>query len=302
MDKIKVILDTDIGDDIDDAFALSVAYNSPKIDLIGVTTVFKNTLLRAKQIAKFFDIVGEKNIPVYKGVGAPLKDEVIFFEKDISNNIDETVPCQYSSDYDIYKIPEKSAVEYLIEQSKVYENELVICPIGPLTNIAQAIKKDPGFAKRVNKIVLMGGWFEEESPEWNILCDPEAAEIVFSSGACIYAVGLDVTLKCELDEQILEELTDLKGEEGKLLSTWYKRWSEYFLFPKSVLHDPLAVVSIIEDVLKFEEVMVLVNKTENKGSIKRVDSGGYIINRAYDVDVEKFFDIFKNIIINKKER
>lgn len=298
MKPIKLLLDTDIGDDIDDAFGLAFSYFHPKIELVGVTTVFRDTKARAQQVIAFFDSVGEKNIPVRVGVGQPIKEEIHYFKNDDLNKT-EHVPCQYSSEYEKYEVDEENALDFIYKMANTYEGELIIAPIGPLTNIALAIKKYPDLKNKIKKIVLMGGWFTEETPEWNILCDPEAADIVFNSGIEIYAVGLDVTLKCPFDSNILLELRRKEQPFQKLLIEWFDKWKEFFNFDKSVLHDPLAIATIIdEDVCSFEKKNIKVNLDEQRGVTKVVKSGeGSLINVATKVDFSVFNEHFKKSIL-----
>lgn len=294
MDRLKVILDTDIGDDIDDAFALSLLYANKNIDLIGVTTVFRNTVARAKQVKEFFSLYNENGIPVRVGLKHPIKEPIRYFEKDIKDEFGVIWPCQYDQSYDKYILDHQTAVDFIIESSFKYENELILIPIGPLTNIAQAMIKDPSIKNRIKKIVLMGGWFTNEEPEWNIMCDPEAASIVFNSGVDVYCVGLDVTLQCDLDQSLLSKLYESQKPIHQLLTTWIKRWFDHFNFEKSVLHDPLTIACLFDnDICEFKKMSVEVDLTHRRGmTVVNQSNNQPNVYVAVNVNKEKFYHIF----------
>ena len=296
MKPVKIILDTDIGDDIDDAFALAFACFHPDISLQGVTTVFKHTQARAHQVSMFLHTIGMKDIHVYKGIEQPLLEPIHYFENDKAHIDGLVYPPQYEEGYKHYPISDITAVDFIIDQSFRYPSDIVIVPIGPLTNIAHAIKKDSTLPNRIKKIVLMGGWFTEKNPEWNILCDPEAADIVFRSGINIYAVGLDVTLQCSVDASLLDLIQNNDTPYGKLLSLWFNRWKEHFNFEKSVMHDPLAVATLISHVCHFELKKYRVDLQEKRGAMILDDENGSFIHVATTVDKEKFYQLFKSTI------
>ncbi len=293
---IKVLIDTDIGDDIDDAFALALACQEADIDLVAVTTVFKNTALRTKQTKQLLQSFG-REVPVYTGETTPYHGTVIPFAKD-SGDFRTLAPCQYDESMESFS-SDGDAVQALVELSYKHAGELVVVPIGPLTNIAEAIEKDPNFAKNVKKIITMGGWFTNPMAEWNILCDPEAADIVYASGIPVYAVGLDVTLQCPLDEDLLDKVRQCELPHGKLIARWLARWYDYFNFKKSVLHDPLAVCSIAHDPCRFEIRYCKVLLEPDKFGVIDVSAEpkeGYSpIFAATEVDSEEFYRIFRKL-------
>ncbi len=291
---IKVIVDTDIGDDIDDAFALALAVRDPGIDLLAVTTVFKNTLCRTRQAKALLKTMG-REVPVYTGEVHPYHKSVIPFVKD-QGDYATLEPCQYDASMEAFG-SDGDAVEALIRLSYAHAGELVLCPIGPLTNIARAIEKDPNFAKNVRKIVTMGGWFTNPVAEWNIVCDPKAADIVYSSGIPIYAVGLDVTLQCPLDDNLMEDVQASQQPHAQQVSQWLAKWYDYFNFKKSVLHDPLAVCSLTANPCQFEirYCKVLLDEAHfGVIDVKQAPEAGYApIYVATEVDRDGFYTLFR---------
>ncbi len=296
----KVLLDTDIGDDIDDAFALALACREEKIDLVAVTTVFKNTVLRARQAKQLLQSLG-KAVPIYVGETTPYNGTAPAFAKDNGEDFRTVAPCQYDESM-AQLVPDGDAVDALVELSYQYAGELIVVPVGPLTNIAKAIEKDSGFAKNVKKIITMGGWFTNPVAEWNILCDPKAADIVYSSGIPIYAVGLDVTLRCPLDEDLLDRVRDCQLPHGRLIARWLARWYDFFGFEKSVLHDPLAVCSIADNPCQFQIRYCKVLLEPDKFGVIDVSAepkAGYApIHVATEVDRDSFYRIFRKLFFS----
>ncbi|MDG0811289.1 nucleoside hydrolase [Cohnella rhizosphaerae] len=297
MQTNKIILDTDIGDDIDDALALALALRSPELELLGVTTVFKNVRARAQLARRLLDLGGRPDIPVFAGCPQPLINRVD----------DREVPCQWSADMENARCEEEeSAAGFLVRQAAAFPGEVTLVPIGPLTNIAAAIAACPDFKSRIKRIVLMGGAFHSHFAEWNIYCDPEAARIVFESGIPVVAVGLDVTLKCRLSRDEVDELKAMTGVAGdpyrNFLMELVDRWLR-FSGNLPVLHDPLAVCAVFDEAvltLKREVVQV-----ETRGEFTRGltfnRTGGDWVNPgeseegawiAEEVDAPRFFATF----------
>jgi purine nucleosidase len=303
MNPFIMLLDTDIGDDIDDAFALAFSVNHPGIELVAVTTVFKHTKARAQQAKALLDALGHPWIPVHPGITTPLKEPIHYFDKDVKDENGVVMPCQYDEAYASYNISQTDAVSAIIGLSHTYDKDLVITAIGPLTNIATAIRKDPTLNDRIKRIVIMGGYATERVPEWNILCDPEAADIVFSSGIPVHCVGLDVTLQCTLDPTLMERIHDNPDPDKTLLSLWFERWDRHFGFEKSVMHDPLAVATLVDDVCVFERKRIKVDLKDKRGSIIVLDDSsedGHVLDVAVEVDRDRFNALFQSVLFNKE--
>lgn len=299
MEKKICILDTDIGDDIDDAFALALLLENNQIDLKAVTTVYKNTILRAYQAKELINAY-KKDIPVYYGEGMPLSKKITPFKTqfvDETGDLLNNKPCQYDETMQGEINP--NAVDKIISLAKEYKKELIIVAVGALTNVAAAIQKEPEIKNYIKSIYQMGGWFTNNAPEWNIICDPTAADVVYNSGIKTYSCGLDVTLQCTLDGRLLEELNRSEKETVKLLNKYFKRWQNYFHFEKSVMHDPLAVTCVTDQVCKFEEKYVKVNLENGAIITSDTKKEGYnLINVAVNVDKDKFNTLVMNRLFN----
>ena len=251
----KIILDTDLGDDIDDAFALLLTCASEELELLGITTVYRCPEERARMTAKLL-ADAQMNAEIYCGEKYPLKQDCMYGRK-----IDfEKLPWSYSKEYDNVSFNKKTAFDFMCETLK-NESGVTLIAVGPLTNVAKLIKERPDLASKLEKIVIMGGAYEINKAEYNIACDPEAAEIVFDSGLNIDLVGLDVTLKCVIPDEKLKGLWE-KSPAFKTLYSMRSKWAY-----RVCLHDPLTVMSLIEkDVVSFNQAVV---KVETEGKYTR---------------------------------
>lgn len=223
------------------------------------------------------------------GIGKPM------FAK---TNVDH-IPCQWSDEYhDIDMNCDQHAVDFLIEQVQ-RDPEITIVAIGPLTNLACAIMKAPEVMKQAN-VVLMGGMYSAYYPEWNIVCDPEAAQIVFSAGLQPTMVGLDVTLKCRLTQEDVEKIKQATKSEIGFLSRLLTQWMDSSKH-LPILHDPLTVAYLSHpDLMKLKSKRILV---ECKGEHTRgmtVEEQDVFFGRpvetnvhvAVDVKNESFIELF----------
>lgn len=188
-----VIIDTDIGDDIDDAFAIALALQSPEVKILGITTAWGNTPLRARLATRFLRETGHADIPVAVGQ-----------EKYPAKGTLTVSQAAYAEREKPVKLP--AAVDFLLEQIQQHPGEITLVAIGPETNLGAAIDKDRDTFRKLKRVVLMGGSVyrgydgfpypmetPKPMPEWNILCDVAAAQKVFTSGVPLYVMPLDST-------------------------------------------------------------------------------------------------------------
>ena len=245
----RVLLDTDIGDDIDDALALGYLGKSRDIFLLGVSTVFLKALERAELGAAELQVLGDFHLPIVAGYSRPMK-----IKDRIYNQMKKHKPRQFeilSKIKPMIKPYKMNVLEFLRNNIEAHPGEVTLLTIGPLTNIGLLFKKYPKLASKLKEIVIMGGVVTQPHPEWNILWDPEAARIVFGAGAPIKMIGLDVTLKCVLPEaniRMFERSTrELPVLLGKLIRLWQKQNRKIPASNKKltpILHDPLAAMAI----------------------------------------------------------
>ncbi|GFP97068.1 uridine nucleosidase 1 [Phtheirospermum japonicum] len=196
----KIIIDTDPG--IDDSMAIIMAFQSPDLDILGLTTIFGNVTTEdaTRNALILCEIAGRSDIPVAEGSLQPFKrgpPRIADFVHGSNGLGDISVPPPKS------KKSEKSASEFLVDKVSEYPGEVSILALGPLTNLALAIKRDSTFASKVKRIVVLGGAFfalgnVNPAAEANIYGDPEAADIVFTCGANIDVVGINITTQVKM--------------------------------------------------------------------------------------------------------
>jgi purine nucleosidase len=174
--SIPIILDTDIGTDVDDAFALVMAAKEPQIDLLAVTTVYGNVDLRARMAKKLLNLLGKSDIPVGAGQSQPLFDGKDSYwsgweGKGLLEPLNENISYD-SSD----------AIDLMCRVLTSSPEKVVLVAIGPLTNIAVLIRDHPEVLPKIREIICMAGTLQPDDEEWNVQCDPEAALQLFTSG------------------------------------------------------------------------------------------------------------------------
>src|SRR5437870_6673351 len=165
----KVIIDTDIGDDIDDAFAVALALRSPELQILGITTTFGDTETRAKLLDRFLAEVGRPEIPV--AAGAPTPPKGVLTQR------------RYAEGGHFAKSSHPDAITFLLDLIRRNPGEITLIAIGPLMNVGAAVDKDPDTFRKLKRIVMMGGSIKRgygdmgcgpphgPTPEWNIMND-----------------------------------------------------------------------------------------------------------------------------------
>ena len=255
MGKLKLIIDTDIGDEIDDALALYYAMRR-EYEIIGITCVYKNTEERARITKRLLSLYGKgyENVPVFAGHGTPLAEQrgeyphTCHYHEGL--NSPEYAPDGY----------EDAAVDFIIDACERYGKDLAIVAIGPFTNISRAIEKSPSALNKAKRVVIMGGAYYRQYTDWNVMCDVEAADVMFSSLENLECVGADVTHRLPLTRDQHEITLNCKNdgaaeEIGELIQLWSIVNPDRY----PTLHDPLAVeYAVNPDVCETERARVKV--------------------------------------------
>lgn len=305
MKKIKLWIDTDIGDDIDDAYALALALASPEIELVGVSTVYKNVKQRAYITKSLLCAEGSKNVPVYAGLDAPEKEAVKVFDCEILDKDGVVNLRHFNKSMEQFTYDGDDAVGALLDAADKYPNELTVLGIGPLTNLAAAYKARPESFAQIKQILLMSGFFTDPYPEWNVMCDPEAARTVYACGLPIKIVGANVTCKTEAFKEDEKKLLSIGGAEGKLLKDMLEIWLSDNR-RNAVMHDGLALSCLYADYVKFEKQNVFVPLEEGaRGYTLRVHGEPSAVIASAEVSVgvdERAFmnDLTERLLSHKK--
>jgi purine nucleosidase len=245
-----IILDTDIGTDVDDLLALSLILCSPELELVGVTTVYGDVALRARMVRRLLTLRGVPDVPIAMGVRTPvLGKRAIYWGGHEGQGL-------LTPEEEAAPLPDEHAVDFIVRTVMARPGEVTLAAVGPLTNIALAFMREPRLTQALAGLVIMGGsvggaralhlpWVEH-----NIRCDPEAAHIVFSAGAPMTVIPLDVTTRVNIRQADVERMRALGdpfhvavADQVTCYPGFVKRggWTH--------LHDPLAVATAIEPTL-----------------------------------------------------
>ena len=303
-ERIHIVLDCDPGHD--DATAIMLAANNPRVILDAVTTVAGNqTLPKTTQNAcRVLQWIGRNDVPVYAGCPGPLvRDPVIAGDIHGETGLDGPVfpECR--------KRPEQThAVPFLIDHLHVSPFPVTVVTTGPMTNLAMALRLAPDISSRIEKIVLMGGSVGNgnvtPAAEFNILADPEAARVCFSSGLPVVMIGLDVTRKVLCYPEIVERMRKIGSCASDLfvalMSHFCRTQKALFGYDGGPLHDPVTVAYLTDpSVLTLKDCSIEID-TSGGPSYGRTncDVFGYTgkkINAkaALDIDAERFWDLIE---------
>jgi inosine-uridine nucleoside N-ribohydrolase len=301
-----VLIDTDPG--VDDVLALLLAFSSPELRVEGLTTVAGNVSLEFGSLnaLKLLDFLGVEDVPVVAGAEKPLLRK----SKNASSIHGETGLGGAILPEPIGRLDERSAVEFILEKVDELGRNLILIPIGPLTNIAGTILARPSVINEISGLVIMGGAFGltpyghgNVSPvaEFNVWYDPEAAKVVFHSGIPIKAIGLDVTTDPEnhLTETKFQEIDAMNTERASFVADLCR---DLVARCGGVsLHDPLAIATVIDpSLVETKKVSV---EVETMGE---VTTGMTLVDRRHShqgepparleasvwVDSTRFLDLF----------
>lgn len=287
--RIKVLLDTDIGSDIDDALCLAYLLMQPRCHLLGITTVTGEPEKRAMLASAICNAAGKGDIPIMSGSPKPL-----LIEQRQKTAPQAEVLQRWKHEANI---PKFEAIQFLRNVIRSHPNEITLLTVGPLTNIGLLFTIDPEIPTMLNQLVMMCGVYKIGKREWNAIGDPHATAIVFNAPVKkIVAVGLDVTTRCVMSAEEFRirfrgmPLLDLVREMAEV---WFRGAQ------RVVFHDPLAASLIFKpDICKYERGNVLVNLKDGdllgETTFRPDEDGRHII--AVDVDVDCFFKHYLGLV------
>ncbi len=283
---LKLLLDTDIGSDIDDAVALAYLLREPRCKLLGITTVTGQAARRA-DLAEALCQAADQDVPVYAGAETPL---VIASKQPIAPQADKL--RRHS------ERPRGLAVDFLRSTIRKHPGEITLLAVGPLTNIALLFKSDPEIPQLLKSFVWMGGKYSDyPTPwgptEWNAIVDPHAAHIVFESRVPAFtSYGLDITWQISMTP---DEVAQSFSSDPLLRIV--RDWSEVWFRERELLHfhDPLAAVEIFQPgICSFKQgsISVDLSNPETLGVTRFQPDQTSLQRFAETVSSEKFFEAF----------
>lgn len=248
----RVIIDTDPG--VDDAMAILLALNSPELKVEALTVVPGNvdSQLGTENALKIVSLANRCDIPVARGAHHPLNQKLITAQYWHGRNglADVKLPLAKC------KADPRFGPDLIIETVHKYPHEVTLIPVGPLTNIALAVSKDPSIVGLVKDIVIMGGSISggnvDGAAEANVYNDPEAASIVFNAGWMVTMIGSDVGERTLMTRKYLSELQSQHGPESDFvakLADFYLTRSEKSGYQGAAMYDPLAVGTVVDPTL-----------------------------------------------------
>ena len=304
----KIILDCDPGHDDAVAIMLAVAHDS--IELLGITCVAGNASLKntSMNALKICSLINKTNIPIFAGADKPLKYDLVTAEHVHGKSGLDTDGEKINVNAN-YKIQEMDAVDFIIKTCHEQNEPIYLCPIGPLTNIALALKKDPSIKNKIEEIVFMGGAAMclgniTPAAEFNIYVDPHAANIVLNSGVRTVMFGLDVTHKINVNDKIINAIKSNQNKSSiffaDLMEFYSKTHREVFEIDESPLHDPCVIGYLIDKNIfsgKFVNVQVEEDSVLTRG--KTVTDWVKVTDRKpncyvmVDANADEFFSLLK---------
>lgn len=296
--RIPVLLDTDIGSDIDDAVCLGYLLRQPRCELLGITTVSGQPRLRAAMADAVCQAAGRRDIAIHSG-----HDLSLVNREAIQTEVGQASILHHFPHRPAESFPERTAVEFLRQTIRSRPGEITLIAIGPMTNIALLFSIDPECAKLLKSLVLMCGVFHAPPPgwghaEWNARLDPHATSIVYQAPVAEHiSIGLDVTLRCLYPSA--DSIAAFKEAGGPLnvVSAATEVWAKHS--HRVVFHDPLAgAVAFNPHLCKLARGKVTVELASPRSSgityFDHVENGPHQV--AMQVDVEAFFKDYFGVV------
>jgi purine nucleosidase len=281
-----VIFDTDIGTDIDDAYALAALLHRPELELVGVTTVSSDAVARARLAAKLLQVAGGPwaKVPVYAGTSTATQ-----YMKQVD----------WAKGFSSPSLHESGAIDFMRARIEARPGEITLIAVGELTNVAALLQSDPGIAKKIRAISLMGGSIyrgyaagSKPEPEWNIKSNAQAAKVVFESGVPLLVAPLDSTADLKLSPEMRVELfargVPLNDALAALNSIW--RHTNTWKGENPTLFDVLAVELVAPR--RPYEMKALHIEVEADGSTRVAPGGAANAQVALTVDGDAFMKAF----------
>jgi purine nucleosidase len=313
----RIILDTDIGTDVDDALALAFALRHPEVDLAAVTTVSGDTHLRAQIAARLLALAGppagragRSDVEVAAGVREPLLRQGRMFWAGHEGQ-------RLLEDGEDLPLSPRHGVDLLVESLRAEEMEVVT--IGPQSNLAAALVKEPSVAARISHLTVMGGFFHAceldgravpPTVDYNLNADPEAAVRALSASIPTTFVPADVTMRAWLLERDLRRLEESKDALAQALARLVRIWTplqrrllEALGLPAqaevvAILHDPLAVATVVDRrFVKTERLKTTVAVVDGWARTFIDPAAGREVEVVTDVDARAFAEFWLETVL-----
>jgi inosine-uridine nucleoside N-ribohydrolase len=288
----KVLFDTDIGTDVDDAVCLAYLLSQPDCELLGITTVTGESEKRASLASVLCQVVG-RDIPIYPGADRPMQGEQ---RQPIAQQAAALPRWPHETSF-----PMNQAVDFLANTIRYHPGEVTLLTVGPLTNAGLLFSTHPDVASLLGGLVMMGGSFGEDLPptkqvEWNIAGDPLASEITYGTAVRMHrSLGLNVTQQVVMPaDQVRERFTaPLLRPVLDMAEIWFAGFYPFITF-----HDPLAAATIFDpDLCSYQQGTVRVDNTDmHTRTIWQPGRPDAQHQVAMTVDVDRYFQHFFRVV------
>jgi purine nucleosidase len=313
-----IVLDTDMGSDVDDALCLALAVAAPEIELVAVTHVCGDTRLRAQISRRLLDLAGRRDVPVYAGRSQALDggDRFVWFGHEGVGILD-SVPAP---------VPDDDAVDILCRLLRA-RADLEVVAVGPLTNVAAALASDAALAKRIAQLTLMGGYVRgvhyggvtfPPAFDYNLCADPEASRVVLSAGIPTRIIPVDVTMQVWIAERDVRVLAASRAGLPRALAAAVRRWTpgmtnamvaagaDPAIDNAAFLHDPLALACAYdESFCTFEDLWIepcIADGLFRTHERPQAGAGIHRIRCATAVDRDRFLNHFRARVVGPAPR
>jgi purine nucleosidase len=293
----RVVLDTDLGTDVDDALALALLLGSPEVELLGVTTVYGDTDLRARATSRLLELAGVPDpgssggLPVRAGASTPLSGAEVWWAGHEGTLLGDlttattTPPAAGAAAAD-------DAADWLAATAAAAPGEVDLLAIGPLTQVATALRRHPRLAGDLRSLVVMGGRWDGAltdeglvEDEHNLRSDAVAAAEVLTCGAPTLVVGLETTQRVRLEAADVERIA-AAGPLGGALAAQVRQWWEFWDEPWGVPHDPVTALLLVEPgVLEIGPPGRV--EVDGRGAVVHVPDPAGTVRVAVGVDAER---------------
>ena len=265
-ERVRVLLDTDIGTDIDDAWALGFVIGHDGFDVLGVTITDGDTAARARLAVKLLRVAGRDDVPVAVGRATSVP----------ADRVDRQF--EWAEDFEAKRPIARPAADFIVDSVRKHPGEVTLIAVGPLQNVADALRREPRLPRLVRRLVLMSGCIEGwpgkpgPIPEWNVVQAIADAQLVYAAGFPLTIVPLDATMLVQLREDERELLREKRTPLANALESLYRLWLKS---PASrmTLHDQLAVAEAASPGAYFDEMRTLTIRVDDAG-MTRADPAG----------------------------
>jgi inosine-uridine nucleoside N-ribohydrolase len=291
-DRQKVIFDCDLGGDVDDAYALGLLLTSPELEVLGLVMDHGNTHKRAQVAGRLLYELGlEQKIPII--VGRPTA-RVVGVDTGMAGDSHQFI---WASGFERVKPASTDAAGFIIENLRRYPGEVILFTVGPVPNIHDVVRRDPGALKLAKRVIAMFGSFYmgydgglKPDAEWNVRGDVEAGQALLTSGAALTLAGLDTTTMVKLGEADRTRLLYRKSPLTDALSALYILWRyESYARPDPTLFDLVPIGMVL-----WPELF-----TNRKAHVRVTDDGHTVVDENKPPNCEIGVTVKKDELIRR---